>query len=85
MQNVQALIDKVIDAIVNPLIAIFFAAAVVVFFWGLIQFLYHQGADSEKREDGKRGMIWGLIGMFIMLSAYGLLRIFTNTFGIPLN
>ena len=81
MGTAEKFVDGVVQAIVNPLIAILFAVAIVIFFWGLVQFIYSQG----DKEEGKQHMLWGVIGVFIMLSAYGILKIFTNSFGIPLN
>ena len=81
LQPVQGLVDKIIEQIINPVVAILFVVAIVVFFWGLIQFIYGAGEDN-KRELGKQHMLWGVIGLFIMLSAYAILKIFTNTFGI---
>jgi len=81
MGNVTALINGIVREIINPIVAVLFTAAIVVFFWGLIQFIYAAGGD-EDREKGKQHMLWGVIGIFIMLSAYGILTLFTNTFGI---
>ena len=75
------LLNGVIREIINPVVAILFTAAIVVFFWGMIQFIYSAG-DDTKRNLGKQHMLWGVIGVFIMLSAFGILTLFTNTFGI---
>lgn len=67
--------------IVNPLIVLLIGIAFVYFIWGLFQFLTN--ADSSQgRADGKRRIIWGLVGLFIMVSVYGILQILLNTFGI---
>lgn len=84
MQTVTALINGIVREIVNPAIAILFTAAIVVFFWGLIQFIYGAGKEEDAKKNGKRHMMWGVIGLFIMLSAFGILQLFTNTFGIPI-
>lgn len=77
------LVNGVVREIVNPVVAILFTAAIVVFFWGLIQFI-HGAGDDEKRKAGKQHMLWGVIGVFIMLSAYGILTLFTSAFDIPI-
>ncbi len=82
MDAVSILVDKIVVEIVNPAIALIFVAGLVVFFWGLVEFLWNR-ADSDKQEHGKRHMLWGVVGVFIMLSAYGILALFTNAFGIP--
>jgi len=67
--------------ILNPLILLAFAIALLVFFWGVFQFIASQTVDT-KRDEGKRKIFWGLFGMFIMISAYGLIRLILGTFGI---
>jgi hypothetical protein len=53
----------------------------VYFLWG--GFLFIRGADSEEdRNVGRRHMIYGIIGMFIMLSVFGIINILLGTFGI---
>ena len=61
--------------ILNRLIPVLIAVALVVFFWGLIQYIRtHKG--------GKDIMIAGLVGLFIMVSVWGIIRIAQNTLGV---
>ena len=76
------LLDKISRYILNPLILLVFAIALVVFFWGIVKFISSETVDSG-RDEGKRKIFWGLFGMFIMISAYGLIHLILNTFGIP--
>ena len=75
-------LNKVNQYVLNPLILLLFAIALLVFFFGIAQFIASQTADT-KREEGKRKIFWGLFGMFIMVSAYGLIRLILGTFDIP--
>ncbi len=72
MLTTETIASRLTNLIVNPLIALIFAAGLLVFFWGVIEFLLaiNAGGTSSK-EDGKKHMLWGLIGMFIMVAAYG--------------
>ena len=47
--------------------------ALLVFFWGLIKFIFAQGSETAKA-DGKKVMIWGLIALFVMISVWGIVR-----------
>ncbi len=69
-------LDPVINAIVTPLVQLAFAVAVVVFAYGVFQVVW--GGD-EAREKGKKSMLYGVIGMFIMMSAWGLIYLVANT------
>ncbi len=79
--SIASFLNKVNQYILNPLIFLAFGVAFIVFFWGIFQFIYSQTADTDRAE-GKRKIFWGLFGMFIMVSAYGLIRLVLGTFGI---
>ena len=70
------------NLILNPLIALIFAAGFFMFIWGLVQFLQSMN-ESADHQEGVQHMLWGIIGMFIMVSVKGILYITINTFGIP--
>lgn len=79
--SVPELLGKINQFILNPIIRLAFAIALIYFFWGIVQFINSQTSDA-KRDEGKRKIFYGLLGMFIMFSAYSLIRIILNTFGI---
>lgn len=79
----NSLLDKVNQFILNPLIVLLFAVALIVFFWGLVEFIFKAGSD-EGRETGRRNMMWGIVGMFIMVAVYGIIKLILATFGVPL-
>ncbi len=63
----------------NPIAFIIFSATVAIFFFGLVKFIYNAG-DSAAIEEGRRLMIWGIIGIAVMVSVWGLVMILQNTF-----
>jgi hypothetical protein len=72
---------KINDAILFPLIALMMALAFLFFLWGAFE--YVKNAENQTaRETGKRHLIYGVLGMFIMLSAYAILNIAAGTFGL---
>lgn len=77
--SVVPLLKNISQHILNPVILLLFAVAFVVFFWGLVQFI----ASDAKKSEGKSKIFWGLFGMFVMISAYGLIFLVLDTFGIP--
>ena len=79
--DISEFLNGVSEYILNPLILLLFVVAFLVFFWGLFQFIA-SGTTDEGRDLGKRKIFWGLFGMFIMISAYGLIRLILGTFGI---
>ena len=75
------LFTNIKSQIVTPLIYLLFALATVYFIWGVMVFVKN-AASPEERAKGFQHIIWGLIGMFIMVSAKGLINIILATFGL---
>ncbi len=74
-------IKNVNSAILNPLIILAFTVALFVFLYGVFQFV--RGGDSgESREEGRRHMFWGVFGLFIMISAFGIINLIANSIGV---
>lgn len=77
----NALINKLADVIVDPVIKLAFAIAFLVFLWGVFQ--YVKGADNEDvRTIGVRHMTWGVIGLAIMFAAKAIVILIGTTVGV---
>lgn len=79
--TIQQIIDKITKEILNPAIILLFAAATVIFFWGIVMYLGGLSSSPNAAEKGKNIMLGGIIGMFIMASAWGIVKIFCDFFG----
>lgn len=64
-----------------PLIVLLTSVALVVFMYGAFQYLLN-GGNEQVRNDGRKHMIMGLIGLVIMVAAFAILTIAARTFGI---
>jgi len=77
--TIDDFIDKLTDVLVNPLIALMFAVAAIVFLWGVFEMI--KGAsDPTARDTGRKHIMWGIVGLAIMSSVYAILNILLNTF-----
>ena len=78
MSNEAAkLISNIKVYILNPIIGFMFAVAVVMFIYGIVEYIW--SADNEdKVAVGKKHMIWGIIGIFVMIGVYGILNILSG-------
>lgn len=79
--EITKFLNSVNEHILNPIIMLLFAIATLVFVYGIFQFINSASADS-KRDEGKQKILWGLVGMFIMFGAYGLINVILGTFDI---
>jgi len=84
LEPIQQLAGDIGRVIINPLLALIFGAGLLVFTWGLVQYLYALNVKGEQDQDAKKHMLWGIVGMFIMAAAFTIIRIIANTIGAPL-
>ena len=79
--DLAELMSRITKYILNPLILFLFAAAALIFAWGLVEFLSSPD-NEEAKTKGRQHMLWGVIGMFIMISVFGIMNLIINTFGL---
>ena len=84
LEPIQQLAGDIGRVIINPLLALIFGAGLLVFTWGLAQYLYALNVKGEQDQDAKKHMLWGIVGMFIMAAAFTIIRIIANTIKAPL-
>ena len=78
--NIETFIESV-GRLVGILLPIVVAIALLVFFWGLVKFIFAQG-NEEAKADAKKIMLWGLIALFVMVSVWGLVEFIGNALGV---
>ena len=69
-----------VGSILNLLIPVLIAAAIVVFFWGLVMYI-----RKPEIAEGKNVMIAGILALFIMVSVWGLVNLVQNSLGVSGN
>jgi len=74
-------VAKVNDVILFPLITLLLTVALIIFLYGCFQFVVNASNPGE-RSVGKKHIIWGIVGMLIMLSAMSILSIAAGTFNL---
>ena len=79
--SVDSFIANVNRLIINPLIVLLFALALAYFLWGMFEFLSNQ-ENEEKKTKGKSHMIWGIVGITIMMGVWFIMYLILDTFNI---
>jgi hypothetical protein len=83
-QNFRELIQGVLlNGILKPIVPVLIGLAVVVFIYGIITVMFSEG--GEKKESGKQYMMWGILGIFVMVSVWGLVYLLGNTLELNLD
>ncbi len=69
-----------IGDILNTIIPLIIGLAFVFFLWGVFQ--YTTKESSEDKAKAREYIIYGIIGLFVMLAAWGLVNVLTQTFDL---
>lgn len=70
--TVEKIICITITEVVQPFIELLMVLASLIFIYGVIEFITN--TDNEKsRTQGKKHMLWGIVGLFIMIAAAGIM------------
>jgi hypothetical protein len=77
-----SLMDNLFAVLIQPFLGFFFVLALVLFLYGVMIFIANPDKSSEDSNNGKKHMLWGIAGMFIMISVFGIMRLILNTFNI---
>ena len=79
--TINVLLGKIATLLINPLIILGFVIAIIYLFYSIIQMIWSADSSSElsKTRDNVK---WGVVGLFIMFSVYGILNIVIKTFNI---
>lgn len=66
---------------VRILVALTFLLALFFFAWGIVKLIVAAG-DPEKVKEAKGYLLWGVIGLAVLASIFGLIQFLQSYFGI---
>ena len=71
-----SLITTFNNTVVKALATLFLSGAVVAFFFGVATFIWGlREGKTDAITNGKQFMIWSLVGLFVMFSVYGIIKV----------
>lgn len=76
----EKVFENVVTQIFNPLYQLAIGVALIYFFYGVFKFIVDLNNPDEKNT-GKAHLLYGTIGLFILLSIGGIMRVFNDLFG----
>jgi NADH:ubiquinone oxidoreductase subunit 2 (subunit N) len=79
VDSVQDAGSFIVGIINNVAVPVIFALAFVVFIWGVFRYFIFGGHNDEARESGKKLMLYGILGFFVMVSIWGLVNILVGS------
>ena len=77
--NLKVLLECLVDNFfIIGLFPLMIGLALIVFLWGVFKFVRDSG-DESARTEGKKFIMWGLVGLFVMLCVWALVEILAST------
>lgn len=81
--NFKEVANNVTGNILTSATTLLMTAAFVLFFYGIVRFIYDRSnGDDTRLEKDKEAMLWGLIALFVMVSTWGIIKLFQDYLGI---
>ena len=77
----RSFVKKLNQEILFPLIYLLMAIAFLVFVYGSAKYIMSSGNDASQ-EEGRKHIMFGLIGLVVMVSAWAILNLAAGTFGL---
>lgn len=72
-QTFQGTLDRIITFL-NQIIPFLVLIATVIFLWGVVRYIT-AGGDEEKIKEGRNLIIYGIIGLAVMIGVWGFVNI----------
>ncbi len=79
--SLDSFLGKVSTEIINPLIILLFGLAIAFFLYGVLEFILNQ-ENEEAKTNGKSHMIWGIVGLTIMMGVWVIMGMIIKTFNL---
>lgn len=81
--GITDLIKAAFGIVTNTLIPLAFALCLFYFFWGVAQYIRTGAAGKEPAQEAKKVMLWGIVGIFVVFSVWGIIKFIQSEIGIP--
>jgi phosphatidylglycerophosphatase A len=77
---IDVFLENIYSELFSPIASLLFVLATVIFFWGVIEYIA-ESSNEESVSDGKRHIVWGLVGIVIIISVWGIMNLICSFIG----
>ena len=78
--DIVALEDEILK-LLSSIVPVIIGIAVIFFLWAGVRFM-KAGDNLEERQNARDLMIYGIVGILVMVSLWGIIQFFGNVLGI---
>lgn len=79
--NFKDLVQSLVGCFLRPAVYIIIGMSIVSFLWGVFK-LFIVDADGKDKSAAKNFAFWGIVGIFVMVSLWGLVNVLSRTFDL---
>ncbi|MEK7179347.1 MAG: pilin [Patescibacteria group bacterium] len=79
-QNPFLTVIEKTTAIVNAIVPLVITLALIYFIWGVAKYI--TAKDDEKKEEARNVMVYGVIGLFFIVSVWGIVALLQQFTGV---
>lgn len=72
----------VIGVINTAVVPFIIALSFLVFVWGMVNLFFFHAHEETKRTEGRKFILWGILGMVVIFSVWGFVNLLLSTLGI---
>ena len=65
---------------IEQLIVVIFALSLITFLWGVFKYTILSQGDEKQTVEAKNVIFYGIIGLFVMVSVWGILKVIQKSF-----
>lgn len=74
----KSMIEHILG-IINMLILLLGTLALIIFFIGLVRYIY-EAADAKGHKEGRERIVWSLVAIFVLFSLWGIINLLEYAF-----
>lgn len=75
-------VDSIVGLLNTAVVPVIFALAFLSLIWGVLKYFVFNANNETKREEGRRFILWGLVGMAVLFSVWGLVALLLSTLNL---
>jgi len=83
LSYVQGYKDSILTIVNSILVPILIAISFIVFLWGVYKSFIWNGDSDTERAKGRQFVLWGIIGLVVIFSVWGLVALVSGTLSLP--
>ncbi len=81
IKDFKDLVSRIVNCLLTPFVVLLLSCSIIIFIIGIFKFI---GTESsvEDKTSGRLFIFWGIVGIFVIISLWGLVNVLQNEFNL---